>query len=63
MKELTEGQLTHIAIEVEWTHQGEFLKVFARAWQFADSRSKTILRPAFEELVDRFDLLPLLRTR
>ena len=49
-------QLDKIAVEVSYSKEGDFLKVFAQAWQLADPFNKRILKPAWLILIEKYGL-------
>ena len=50
------GLLDRIALDVVHGRRGCFLRKFADAWLHADAHNKSILRPAFLALIDKYSL-------
>jgi len=50
------GRLDDIALHVFHGRRGGFLKVFADAWLTADAANKAILEPAWDSLIDKYNL-------
>ena len=49
-------ELDRIAVEVSLSRHGDFLRTFVTAWQMADIENKTILRPAWLALIEKYEL-------
>ena len=50
------SKLDEIAVNVSQSRHGDFLKIFALAWQIADSRNKEVLMPAWLILIEKYQL-------
>uniref|UniRef100_A0A6M3JHB1 Uncharacterized protein n=1 Tax=viral metagenome TaxID=1070528 RepID=A0A6M3JHB1_9ZZZZ len=55
------GRLDDVARAIVYGSRGSFLKAFANAWLRADPFNKRILREAWEEIIEKYDLVQDLR--
>ncbi len=52
-----EKVLHTVALRVYNGDYGSFLKAFADAYLFADTKNRKILHPAWKKLIEKYDLL------
>jgi len=52
----TDAILTIIAVEVENSNHGDFLKTLAKAWQLADRDNRPLIKPAWVVIADKYKL-------
>lgn len=50
------GDLDAVAHSVYYGARGSFLTAFASAWMKADVYNKAILKPAWEKLIEKYNL-------